>query len=129
MTPTLPTDGSTKLIQTNALSMIKGWQKKLNLTHWEFGISTTLPEDHHDMEIVMTPIRQHAAIRIHPRCYKYPKAKFEKLIIHEMLHPLFEPIQEEFERATSKSWSYKHFNKAVEVSVDHLANVLYSISN
>lgn len=113
-----------------AESLIRKWQKNLNLMHWTFGISTQKPAPGHQMEIAMTPTRQHAGLRIADDCWEYSEEKFEKLIIHELLHPLFQPIETEAERIINPfKGTHKYHKRAVETTVDHLANVLYSLRN
>jgi len=121
MIHTLENVGETKLTQSKALSIIKYWQEKLRLMDWELGISTLPPSRGHDMEISMTPTRKCAAIRISSKCWHYPEDRFNYLIIHELLHIVFEPIEDAYQ---GKAGVYYH-QRQVEVAIDHLAKVLY----
>lgn len=61
--------------------------------------------------------RKHAAIRISQRAWDLVPKKFELAIIHEMLHPLLQPIANE------------ENDIEVEQVVEDLAHILYDLKS
>lgn len=88
------------------------------------------------MECHINRLRQIASIRIDDTAWaKAEEPEFEELLIHEMLHPVFDSLREEFdflvkELPTKQQAQYKvRHDRAVEKVVEQLALSLYSLSS
>lgn len=84
------------------------------------------------MEIAMIRQRHHASVRVSDNAWM--QLDFERLIIHELLHLVFDPISEQHEFAvelfaisedTSRALNTRHLTE-VEKAVEHLSYVLYN---
>lgn len=83
------------------------------------------------MEVAIVRARNHASIRISKEARSHPER--ERLLIHELLHLVFDPIREAQELASAyldskveKTYSEKHMQE-VERAVEHMSYVLYNL--
>lgn len=76
---------------------LHAWLHYLRLQNWRVSWkdSEKLTNADHLMEIRITRSRKIATISISPKCASMEERELEKLLIHELLHIVYDPIIEE----------------------------------
>lgn len=111
--------------------LLRKWQQFFKLDEWRFQVSNQRPSDKNDMEIAVVRARRIASLRLH-KVDDYNSRSYEQLVIHEVLHIVFDDIWEEFEfqRSTLPSERQKEYHdrmlNEIEKTVERLSLVVYN---
>ena len=111
-----------------AEAMVSKWQNRLGLQDWrivlEFNSDGGL-DSGHDMCIVWPRGYQTGTIHIKAETLMLERWRFERDIVHELLHLCLAPMTDELERLVGdSSVIYDTVDRACERTVDKLATVI-----
>lgn len=109
------------------------WQRVLNILHWRIDFRMTdsgrIPNSL--MEIRPTRVRHHARIFIKPKCLLLSSNAVEKLIVHELVHLIYDPLVEEHSIQLSydndqdrRVENKDRFTRTLEKCVEHTAQMI-----
>lgn len=110
------------------LLLIQEIQSKLNLSHWRIDVSSVAPSPGALFEVVTYRDRNHASVRVSVAGWQHPER--ERLLKHELLHLVFDPIREEHDFQmealdTERKAEYSsRVLRQIEKAVEHLSYVV-----
>lgn len=110
------------------LQLIQKLQQRLNLAHVRVDVSATKPSNGALFEIISNRNRNHHSIRVSEKGWNHPER--ERLLKHELLHIVLDPIREEhdFQMEALQSERQREYSerllREIEKAVEHLSYVL-----
>lgn len=124
------------LSEEQVASLICHWQRVLNILHWrvDYKITDVGRIANSLMEIRPTRVRHHARIFIKTKCLQLNETDFEKLIVHELVHLIYDPLAEEhslqidYDSNEERKVEHKdRFTRQLEKAVEHTAQMLSTL--